>query len=226
MKKTLYQYEAMSCLNRSVAFHRKYRSKSILNNKKLVGGSQIGSFPQIGVKIKHVCNHHLEKLKPPKWFQGIWIFLAPENMQEQYIIQLVSFKKSAKNSTISLPVPFAIWLKNNLIPTNFGAVRLKTGSNLLVEDLRTCSFRRLAWSEGRHRILVFHVCQNACQLGGLSVHTASPVTQLRSFKIFQRFAIGEVPRRITNHWSNIKCFNHSSSPSKSFKQCLNHLKPL
>lgn len=51
------------------------------------------------------------KMKPPKWFQGIWIFLAPENMQEQYIIQLVFFKKSAKISTISLPVPFAIWLK-------------------------------------------------------------------------------------------------------------------
>jgi len=152
------------------------------------------------------------------WFQGIWIFLAPESMQEQYIMQLVSFKKSARfpQYLCQCPLPFG----QNELDSNKLRSRQVAGSNLLVEDLRTFSFRRLAWSlrvlDGRHRILVFHVCQNACQLGGLSVHTASPVTQLRSFKIFQRFAIGELPRRITNHWSNIKCFNiHLHHPKVS-----------
>ena len=33
--------------------------------------SQIGSFPQVGVKIKHLWNHHLEKTDP--WSLCLWV---------------------------------------------------------------------------------------------------------------------------------------------------------
>ena len=48
--------------------------------------SQVGSFPQVGMKIKNVWNHHLEKTIEPFVILNRFYYLIPKNLNELRII--------------------------------------------------------------------------------------------------------------------------------------------